>query len=176
MLDAFLLLLALPLLAAGLLLVKHSLRRRPAPARGGRRRAFEAVLDIELERARRHERPLTLVRLSAARRGTAAEELQSLTVRRTDTVHEVGSVAYLIAPETDAAEARILSGRLAATLDDPLGLVTATATFPDDGVSSGALLAKLDARRHPETARPPRRQAPRANRLHRVPAHERRTS
>lgn len=123
------------------------------------RGAFERALDNELERARRHERPLTLVRVGPEDGlrgvpGAGTTPLTNVPVRRTDHVFDLGGSSYIIAPETDAVAAKGLVQRFASTGPrDPADQLRA-ACFPLDGVTSGALLARL----HDET--PPRASDP----------------
>jgi hypothetical protein len=107
-------------------------------------RAFDAAFDVEIERARRYERPLALIRIESRgdRRGAAA--LDPMVARRTDLVFAVGAATYLIAPETTSSRADALCRRV----EEEHGaaeLVSATSvSFPCDGLSRGALLTALD--------------------------------
>jgi hypothetical protein len=117
---------------------------------------LEDALAHELDRARRHRHSLALVRIapSPARGRTRGGDTDPRPARALGSVRaadrlwvdEDGLVALL--PETDRDQAERAAGRLldAAGTDD---LHTAIAVFPDDGLTGGALLAHLEARRHP---------------------------
>lgn len=102
-------------------------------------------LHRELARARRHERPLAIVRLpgkggtDAAARATAIAPF----LRRIDRVwSEHGDVNVLL-PETDRAAAERLVERLRAGQPETFGTEASIASFPADGLTSGALLSTL---------------------------------
>ncbi|MHB8658733.1 MAG: bifunctional diguanylate cyclase/phosphohydrolase [Solirubrobacteraceae bacterium] len=131
------------------------------------RRGFRELLDLELERARRSERAMTVLvgdldhfkevndRLGhqggdAALRD-AAQILQS-TTRQIDTLARVGGEEFaLILPDTDQSDALIVAERArCALLDGLLGLgvpVTISigiATFPDHAETAASLLHAAD--------------------------------
>jgi hypothetical protein len=102
-------------------------------------------LHRELARARRHERPLAIVRLPGSGGSDAAARAAALApyLRRIDRVwSEHGDVNVLL-PETDRAAAERLVGRLRARQPETFGAEASIASFPTDGLTSGALLATL---------------------------------
>jgi hypothetical protein len=124
----------------------------PPMSLGGRRDARD-VLDAELQRSRRYERPLAVVRVSAAagrdedRRervevsaACAARLDQSL--RATDHWWHEGSALYFVLPESDRAHAHAWVHRLREAVP---GLPTqvSIAVFPQDGITRAAMWAAL---------------------------------
>jgi hypothetical protein len=102
-------------------------------------------LHRELARARRHERPLAIVRLPGDGGTEAAARAAAIApyLRRIDRVwSEHGDVNVLL-PETDRAAAERLVGRLRARQPETFGAQAAIAAFPADGLTSGALLSTL---------------------------------
>lgn len=102
-------------------------------------------LHRELARARRHERPLAIVRLPGAAGSDAAARAAAIApfLRRIDRVwSEHGDVNVLL-PEADRAAADRLIGRLRARQPETVGVAASIASFPADGLTSGALLASL---------------------------------
>ena len=99
----------------------------------------------EIARARRHERPLAIVRLPGADANDAPTRAAAIApyLRRIDRVWaEHGDVNVLL-PDTDRAAAEQLIGRLQARQPLALGSGASIATFPADGLTSGALLSTL---------------------------------
>jgi hypothetical protein len=99
----------------------------------------------ELERARRYERPFVVARApnSAARpdaRGSHPHRPPDLPLRRTDEVWSVGADVYALLPEATPADAARWRQRLAAT---QAFADIRVASFPDDGLTTGALLSAL---------------------------------
>ncbi|MDP9483489.1 MAG: hypothetical protein M3P84_09730 [Chloroflexota bacterium] len=118
-------------------------RARPSAAPALATSAWEDV-HRELARARRHERPLALVRLPGASGTDAAARSAAIApfLRRIDrTWSEHGDVNVLL-PEADRTAAEILVERLRKCQPDAVGGAN-IATFPADGLTSGALLAAL---------------------------------
>jgi lipopolysaccharide/colanic/teichoic acid biosynthesis glycosyltransferase len=110
------------------------LRSRPAA-----REDSPQTLDRELERSRRHEHPLALVRLAAP-----AGEVESMhacvraLVRGVDSVWPDGNGVVVLLPESDRDDAEALLGRLRAALPGKIGGAR-IACFPADGLTAGAL-------------------------------------
>ncbi|MFW2335434.1 MAG: hypothetical protein ACN4IE_16675 [Ilumatobacter sp.] len=103
----------------------------------------------ELARARRHERPFSVLHISPA--GTlngstehAALEIRS-SLRECDRMETDGSGIAILLTETDAVGAISCVERIAASIGIEARLVR-RASFPDDGVTSGALCALLEGR------------------------------
>ncbi|MEA2537104.1 MAG: hypothetical protein QOF11_1338 [Chloroflexota bacterium] len=141
-----------PIAVVGLivLLVAFMSRARLADRRVGRTAAPALTTtgweDVhrELARARRHERPLAIVRLPGASGTDAAARSAAIApyLRRIDrTWSEHGDVNVLL-PEADRAAAEILVERLRKRQPEAVGGAN-IATFPADGLTSGALLAAL---------------------------------
>lgn len=108
----------------------------------------------EMDRARRHERPLAIARLHLGRdprmprssSGRRLGSLDSVDVRRllrsTDRIWRQGRSLYLLLPETTAAAARHLIARAAEALPGITHDARVVA-FPEDGVTMGALFEAL---------------------------------
>lgn len=105
----------------------------------------------ELRRSRRASRPMTLLRLPgpASPDAAAAADLPG----RTRLLHEhlrlvdrtwidEGSI-YVLLPESPRASAEALLGRLATVAPDVIPDGLRIATFPDDGLTSGAIISAL---------------------------------
>jgi two-component system response regulator AtoC len=125
------------------LLVFHGGERKPEPAAPVDDATFHQRLAVELDRARRYQRSVTVlsVRFPDTRSRDAARAAVAAAVRSIDTVGTDGANAMLVllpeltADETASAAAAIsgaLAGRRAAT---------GWARLPDDGVDPATLLA-----------------------------------
>ena len=117
-------------------------------------------LHREFDRARRHGRPFALIRseLPVPRRrrlvgvmdGLARQlpEMVGTGLRITDRAWLEDDALIVLAPEADHAAAQALVTRLATAMREGLGSAEAVrwtvAVFPDDGLTTGALLAALD--------------------------------
>lgn len=114
-------------------------------------RAGWAEFRRELRRSRRAVRPMTLLRLpgSVSPEATEAAEL----IGRSRRLHEHlrlvdrtwvddGSV-YVLLPESPRAAADSLVGRLRSIAPDLVAEDVRMATFPDDGLTSGALISAV---------------------------------
>jgi hypothetical protein len=111
----------------------------------------------ELNRSRRYERRFVLVsfpirhevpgrRWYDGDEGGSVTEVQSL-LRSVDHTWASGGQVYALLPESDRATADAFLTRLRGL--DPKGLVVSEArvvAFPEDGVTSGALLAALEGK------------------------------
>jgi hypothetical protein len=101
-------------------------------------------LHRELARARRHERPLSIVRLSGgATDGAAGATAIVPFLRRIDRVWSEHGDVNLLLPEADRAAAEHLVGRLRTRRPGLAGSTVSIVSFPVDGLTSGALLAAL---------------------------------
>jgi hypothetical protein len=119
--------------------------RGPAASSTG---TLEALVAAELERSRRYERPLTLVRIVPVVGGRRdghppTELLDTLQLRSTDQAWSTGDGLVVVAPETDAEAVPLMCQRLRAEAV-PTCRIT-SATFPDDGLTVRGLLARLVA-------------------------------
>jgi hypothetical protein len=120
----------------------------------GRRSLVEAVgwerFDLELERSRRHERPMALLRISRdprSREATGTPHAAEIreAVRILDVVWSDGAHVFVLMPETDQAALSRAIGRILARLPS-IGLDgMRVALYPEDGLTSGALIARLEA-------------------------------
>ena len=126
--------------------------------------SLEGALARELDRARRHRHPLTLIRIaSSAARGNAdvagetdvRQVSAASPVRAADRLWADSDGLIALLPETDHDGAERAALRLlnSAGADGQIAI----AIFPEDGLTRGALLAHLHAKRHP-TALGARRQ------------------
>jgi hypothetical protein len=114
-------------------------------------RAGWAEFRRELRRSRRSVRPMTLLRLPGAVRPEAAEmaDLAARSRRLHEHLRLVdrtwvddGSV-YVLLPESPRAAADALLGRLRSVAPDLVAQEVRMATFPDDGLTSGALISAV---------------------------------
>lgn len=106
---------------------------------------------VELERARRYERPMALVRIS---QGGAPEGAPALApdeplvdrvrarTRQVDLVWDEGGHVYVVVPEGGSAAVADLTERLRA-VTHLAGIEVRAAVFPDQAVTAGALLAMV---------------------------------
>jgi hypothetical protein len=99
----------------------------------------------ELARARRHERPMAIVRLSGDPARAAGDRAASIVpyLRRIDRVWAEHGDVNLLLPDTDRTAAERLVSRLQTREPAAVGASPSIATFPVDGLTSGALLAAL---------------------------------
>ncbi|HEX7346837.1 MAG TPA: hypothetical protein VF253_08590 [Candidatus Limnocylindrales bacterium] len=115
-------------------------------------RAGWAEFRRELRRSRRSGRPMTLLRTRNAVTPEAAQEVDDLDLRSRG-LHEHlrlvdrtwvddGSV-YILLPETSRAAADSLVSRLVTVAPELLPGEVRLATFPDDGLTSGALISAV---------------------------------
>ncbi len=105
----------------------------------------------ELRRTRRGARPMTLIRIPGPAMPTVAE-MDSLTMRCSRFAQHLrlvdrawvddGSI-YVLLPESSREAAEILLGRVASAAPDLVPTDIRVATFPDDGLTSGALIAAI---------------------------------
>jgi hypothetical protein len=99
----------------------------------------------ELARSRRFERSFAIVRLSASG-GHGDEALATVrdhvagAARRTDRAWIDGNDVLVLLPETDSTTAAGFVARVAGGLTETL-LTPTIATFPQDGITSGALIS-----------------------------------
>ncbi len=98
----------------------------------------------ELARARRFERPFSIVRLAggpdvAGDALTTARDGVAATARRTDRAWIDGDDVLVLLPETAPATVARFVERLVA--EAAAGLTPSVASFPDDGITSGALIS-----------------------------------
>lgn len=122
-------------------------RRRVPPGPSASRAAFARAFEEELERARRYERPLALVRIGPTDERPKTHEMGSPLPeppRRSDRVFVIGRWVYVLAPETDLEASRGLVQRLRGSAELDARPPSRVACFPAHGITSGALLAWLD--------------------------------
>lgn len=121
-----------------------AMRRHPASSRGPNdlRQALE-IVGVEIDRARRYKRVLSLVCLPVTTRDHV--ELLRGVVRETDqtALGRLGLIVVL--PETDALGTRVCIERLAAVVGVPVSSIGAV-SFPDDALTAGHLWELLDER------------------------------
>lgn len=106
---------------------------------------------VELERARRYERPMALVRIAqghVADGDEAAGAAESLVdrvrarTRQVDLVWQEGDQVYVVVPEGGSTAVADLVTRLRA-VTHLTGIEVRSAVFPDQAVTAGALLAMV---------------------------------
>jgi len=122
----------------------------PRRARG----ADEAARDrfrIELERSRRHERPLSLVRISPTPRSgewdvppVGATEVREA-VRTIDAVWSEHGHVYVLMPETERIALARAASRMLVRLPGLSAGDLRAAVYPEDGLTSGALFLRLES-------------------------------
>jgi hypothetical protein len=105
----------------------------------------------ELRRARRGGRPLTLLRIEGAElRGGGATELGpraralGLRLRIVDRAWVDDGSIYVLLPESSRAAAEALIARIRTDAPEELPEHVRVATFPENGLTSGAIIAALD--------------------------------
>jgi len=95
----------------------------------------------EIERSRRYGRSFALVRI-----GRISTRTLSGTLRAIDREWAADGATYVLLPEAVRAQAESLVTRLALEAPDVVGGCTVSvAAFPEDGLTSGALLKQLRA-------------------------------
>lgn len=106
---------------------------------------FWRWLDVELERARRYDHTVSIIRVttSEGRFDTSADQLRCL--RAMDHITSLGDELWVLAPETDTRGAGILVDRLSRDLGHR-ELSVRVACFPMDGITRHALLEHIDDR------------------------------
>jgi hypothetical protein len=128
---------------------------RPTPAGPGAEAQGSRVIDVELARSRRYERPFVLARVPPrpGSAGALAGALRDL-LRSVDRVWEERDGVYFLLPESGPETASRLLARIAEPLAGLLHerAVVAVATFPHDGLTQRALRAAVADR----AAAPPR--------------------
>ncbi len=103
----------------------------------------------EIDRARRHRRPLAVVRLDVSVDGDVNEVQRRLgpQLRSADRLRRVDDALVAVLPDTDRAGVDHLLERVVAE-HGPLAR-TAAVVFPEDGLTVGALLSRLQEPRVP---------------------------
>jgi hypothetical protein len=130
-------------------------------------------LQLELDRSRRFGHHFALVCISSCReiedRWASIRELAygvSSLLRRVDRVWIDGAGVYVLVPECDRTMVEALLDRLGERLSRLLGednrSQVSSAVFPEDGLTSGALLNALSANRQAPSAATRRRGTPAA--------------
>ena len=126
----------------------------PASRTADGRSAFQ----MELDRARRHRRTFAMARLELATaqpvgsgstgvdRGTSAATISLIagSLRITDRVWLDDGDAVVLLPESDRLTAEAFADRLRSATQSLFSSRWAIAAFPDDGLTSGALLDALE--------------------------------
>jgi hypothetical protein len=108
-------------------------------------------LSRELDRSRRFDRTFSLIRvgLEGAEGGDEGlrTRIESLarSMRSIDSTWKSGTGLYLLLPETDRQAAATLGMRIRRVSPTLLPDSVSIVSFPDDGITSGALLEALDA-------------------------------
>jgi hypothetical protein len=107
------------------------------------------LITAEIGRARRHERPFSVLHIPLTPAGQPSRDhvarLISSVLRDCDRMVVAAAHISILLPETDSAGARICVDRLAAVTGlDAQGVHRAS--FPSDGVTTGALCAVLSGK------------------------------
>ncbi len=116
------------------------------------------TLSRELDRSRRFRRPFTLLRMTAEDQAQDAtwfdhhQSALSRVLRTIDSTWRSSSGLYVLLPETDRASALALCARIRRGDARVLPSSIRAVSFPEDGITAGALLSALD---QPETADAP---------------------
>lgn len=132
--------------AAGLAAIWLTSRVRTTPAVSGAPDDGWAGFMLELERARRYERSLALVRIGPANGAASTDEpiveRVRARMRQVDHVWQDGDAVYVVVPEGAPTAVENLIDRLRASggLD---GIDIRSAVFPDNAVTAGALLGVI---------------------------------
>lgn len=96
---------------------------------------------VEIERARRYERSVSLLWLVPSRGETAPDLLSTLAsgyLRPTDQLYQEGEGVYVLAPEIDRARAHALASRLVPTARQS-GWTVRIVSFPEDAITERGL-------------------------------------
>ena len=133
-----------------LMLVLLTAPARPASPITMPARAGWAEFRRELRRSRRNTRPMTLLRtLSAVGPGAVPQDPEVRSrrlhehLRLVDRTWVDDGAVYLLLPETSRPAADSLVGRLQTIAPELLPGDVRVATFPDDGLTSGALISAV---------------------------------
>lgn len=107
---------------------------------------FRLMLELELERARRHERPFSLSRFDFGGDVESAAEIMSRLggTRICDAGVVANGEATILWSETAKESAANAIDRLVSVLPDGSRVAVRTVEFPDDGLSLVSLLSALD--------------------------------
>lgn len=120
------------------------------PARnvvGGTRHGGASAFPAELNRARRYGRALSLVRFGCADGPGAAQDLAAtLTerLREDDAVWSEGRNVFVLLPEAARMDAASFVRRFRRTVTASPDVTVVVASFPEDGATTGALIACLE--------------------------------
>lgn len=108
----------------------------------------------ELDRARRHERPLAMVRLDVSSSSEAQTMLQRLLgdsvdtrrplLRTTDRAWRRGMMVFVAMPETTVETGRKFADRVRSLMPDLAVNRSRVVAFPESGLTIGSLFAALD--------------------------------
>lgn len=106
---------------------------------------FWRWLDLELERARRYDHTVSIIRVTTreGRFNTSADQLRCL--RAMDHSTSLGDELWVLAPETDTRGAEVLVDRLSHELGHH-ELSVRVACFPVDGITRHALIEHIEGR------------------------------
>jgi hypothetical protein len=133
-----------------LMLVLLTAPAKPASPIAIPARAGWAEFRGELRRSRRNTRPMTLLRTLSPLSADAVAEDPEVRSRRlhehlrlVDRTWVDDGAVYLLLPETSRAAADALVGRLQTIAPELLPGDVRMATFPDDGLTSGALISAV---------------------------------
>jgi hypothetical protein len=133
-----------------LMLVLLTAPAKPASPIAIPARAGWAEFRRELRRSRRNSRPMTLLRTLSPLGPDAAPEDPEVRsrhlhehLRLVDRTWVDDGAVYLLLPETSRAAADALVGRLQTIAPELLPGDVRMATFPDDGLTSGALISAV---------------------------------
>jgi hypothetical protein len=108
----------------------------------------------ELDRARRHERPLAFLRLDTDQSADDARDLlrrilgghdRTPALRSTDRAWRQGRSVYVVMPETTSEAAANFIDRLALSTPSLNVATSRVVAFPEHGLTTGALFAALHA-------------------------------
>lgn len=104
--------------------------------------------ELEFERSRRYERPLALLRISLPARPRDRQRADALEVRKAvrmlDAVWTDRDCVVVLMPETNREALARAIGRILARLPGAGLDAMRVALYPDDGITSGALVGRLD--------------------------------
>jgi hypothetical protein len=104
-----------------------------------------AELRLEIARSRRFGRAFGLIRIDGVKSGSLGQALRNI-----DREWRVNGTIYLLLPETHREAAQSLLGRLRREASEELaGCSVSVAAFPEDGLTSGALLKALRPTKEP---------------------------
>lgn len=134
--------------AIGLLLARDRVGWRVASEGGSLASGWEAF-KLEIDRSRRHERPLALAATALPDQGTTGDSMAATIARARSQLRSIdvlwcdGSGLWVLMPESNRDGGTTAIRRIADATPAAGGAVWRLVVFPDDAITAGALIAEL---------------------------------